>query len=68
LIAAAGTPAFPWAEAMSLGLGLLRLTPKGFWSMSPIELAHAAGLFAASAPDRSALDTMMARFPERRKE
>ena len=35
-------PRFPWDEAMSLGLGRLRLTPETFWRMTLPELAAAA--------------------------
>jgi uncharacterized phage protein (TIGR02216 family) len=68
LNAAAGAPAFPWEQAMRLGLGLLRLSPKEFWAMTPREFACAArALFPApdGAPDRSAFEALMRRFPDR---
>ena len=32
---------FPWDEAIGFGLGVLRLSPHAFWSMTPRELALA---------------------------
>ena len=32
---------FPWKQAMGFGLGVLRLSPQQFWSMTPRELACA---------------------------
>jgi uncharacterized phage protein (TIGR02216 family) len=55
---------------MAAGLGLLRLAPAAFWSMTPRELSAALrGLLGAATPDtplpRSALAQLMARFPDR---
>jgi uncharacterized phage protein (TIGR02216 family) len=55
---------------MALGLGLLRLAPAHFWSMTPRELAAALrGVFGTSAPTpplaRSDLDALLHRFPDR---
>ncbi|MFG1419583.1 rcc01693 family protein [Xanthobacter sp. V0B-10] len=64
---AATPPAFPWAEAMGLGLGILRLSPDAFWRMTPRELACAAGALApraAPALGRADLADLMARFPD----
>jgi len=58
---------FPWAEAMQLGLGVLRLPPDQFWRMTPRELAAAiAGLRGgATAPlGRTAFDDLMRRYPD----
>lgn len=58
---------FPWGEAMQLGFGRLRLSSRQFWSMTPRELAAAAGAFAIqqpSAPDRKRLDDMLMKFPD----
>jgi uncharacterized phage protein (TIGR02216 family) len=54
---------------MALGLGLLRLPPARFWSMTPRELAAALrGHFGTSthAPplSRADLDGLMRRFPD----
>lgn len=59
---------FPWAEAMRIGLGILRLPPNAFWRMTPRELAAAiSGLQGAvpQAPTRRAFDELLARFPDR---
>jgi len=58
---------FPWARAMVFGLGVLRLSPRDFWSMTPRELASAAeGVYgrAAGAPSRDALAALMRAFPD----
>ena len=51
---------------MGIGFGLLRLSPRTLWSMTPREFAHAAGWIGrrAVAPDRADLEAMMARFPD----
>lgn len=59
---------FPWAEAMQLGLGVLRLPPDQFWRMTPRELAAAiTGLRGGATPPlgRAALDELMRRYPDR---
>ena len=59
---------FPWAEAMQLGLGVLRLPPDQFWRMTPRELAAAiTGLRGGTTPPlgRAALDELMRRYPDR---
>ncbi|KQP39161.1 phage tail assembly chaperone [Methylobacterium sp. Leaf106] len=35
--------AFPWDEAMALGLNALRWSPRDFWAATPRELMAAAG-------------------------
>ena len=59
---------FPWAEAMRFGLGVLKLSPRDFWAMTPRELASAWG---AVIGDRTALgrdefNGLMERFPDGR--
>lgn len=52
---------------MALGLGLLRLPPAAFWSMTPRELAAAARPFIGDATvplDRPTLAALAARFPD----
>jgi uncharacterized phage protein (TIGR02216 family) len=52
---------------MAFGLGVLRLSPSDFWSMTPRELASAAeGVYGVkpSAPSRAALDELMRAFPD----
>nr|WP_267922196.1 phage tail assembly chaperone [Methylobacterium sp. C25] len=56
--------AFPWDDAMALGLHALRWTPRTFWAATPRELAAAAGLQAAPAAGRSDLDRLLAAFPD----
>lgn len=57
---------FPWAEAMGFGLGVLRLAPRDFWSMSPRELSAAFdalhGRRRGLGPD--GLAVLMAKFPD----
>ena len=58
---------FPWAEAMQLGLGMLRLPPDQFWRMTPRELAAAiAGLRGGTTPPlgRAAFSELMRRYPD----
>jgi uncharacterized phage protein (TIGR02216 family) len=53
---------------MAAGLGLLRLSPGSFWSMTPRELAAALRALLGPTPDapppRAALAQLMARFPD----
>ena len=61
--------AFPWAEAIGFGLGILRLSPDAFWRMTPRELSFAieAATGRQAAPfERSTLDQLMGRFPDGR--
>ncbi len=60
---------FPWHEVMALGLGVLRLSPAHFWSMTPREIAVALdGLLGrdrtASSLTRHDLANLVARFPD----
>jgi uncharacterized phage protein (TIGR02216 family) len=58
---------FPFARAMAFGLGVLRLAPHDFWSMTPRELHHAAeGVYGRRlpAPARATLDELMRAFPD----
>jgi uncharacterized phage protein (TIGR02216 family) len=58
---------FPWKQAIGFGLGVLRLAPEQFWTMTPRELACAieavTGRGGAPLP-RAALDELMKRFPD----
>lgn len=59
---------FPWAQAIGFGIGVLRLPPDHFWWMTPRELAYAVA--AVRGPnrepiDRTALDQLMQRFPDK---
>ncbi|MGV3490142.1 MAG: phage tail assembly chaperone [Devosia sp.] len=60
--------AFPWIEAMRFGFGVLGLSSREFWGLTPRELAAAfearAGVARASAPGRDVLGRLMAAFPD----
>jgi len=49
-----------------VGLGLLRLSPRDFWAMTPREMAHAMRFLAGgeSPPTRGALRALMDMFPD----
>ncbi|PPD03690.1 MAG: hypothetical protein CTY30_12715 [Methylocystis sp.] len=52
---------------MAFGLGVLRLSPRDFWLMTPRELFRAVeGVYgvAPGAPSRAVLDELMRRFPD----
>jgi uncharacterized phage protein (TIGR02216 family) len=58
---------------MAAGLGLLRLRPADFWSMTPKELdAALRGLLGPvredAPPPRSKLTALMARYPDKSRE
>ncbi|MEK4035647.1 rcc01693 family protein [Methylocystis sp. IM3] len=58
---------FPFSRAMAFGLGVLRLGPQEFWSMTPREVFHAAeGVYGrgTAAMTRAALDALMKDFPD----
>ena len=54
---------------MAFGFGRLKLSSRDFWAMTPRELAAAVeGVAGPIAPplDRTALDALMKRYPDRR--
>lgn len=60
---------FPWRQAMAIGLGVLRLSPRDFWSMTPRELEAAfVGLTQGGHPvspmSAAELDALMKRHPD----
>jgi uncharacterized phage protein (TIGR02216 family) len=58
---------FPWREAMAIGFGVLRLSSREFWALTPRELAAAIeGLTGRThvPMDRACLDDLMRRFPD----
>ncbi len=62
---------FPWDEAIGFGLGILRLSPKNFWAMTPRELAHAIRAVQGPQPEpmtRNALSELMRAYPDAKKE
>nr|WP_157094135.1 rcc01693 family protein [Brucella pseudogrignonensis] len=58
---------FPWEEVMRAGFGLLRLSSKDFWAMTPRELGAVLGPVSQStnALSRATLDALMHAFPDR---
>ncbi|WP_336487343.1 phage tail assembly chaperone [Methylobacterium nigriterrae] len=58
-------PAFPWDDALRLGLHGLRWRPQDFWRATPRELAWAAGLPREGAMGRGDLARLIADFPDR---
>jgi uncharacterized phage protein (TIGR02216 family) len=60
---------FPWTDAMQLGFGVLRLSSKEFWGLTPRELAAAFEALSGKrggAPDRNKFGKLMERFPDGR--
>ena len=60
---------FPWDEAMRFGFGVLRLSSRDFWGLTPRELAAAFEALngrRGGPPDREGLNRMMERFPDGR--
>ncbi len=60
---------FPWTDTIAMGLGVLRLSPHDFWSMTPREfslaLRGATGLPAsAKALAQEDLTSLMRRYPD----
>lgn len=57
---------FPWAQAIGFGLGVLRLSPQQFWSMTPRELTRAIEAVTGRTPplDRRSLTQLMKRYPD----
>lgn len=58
---------FPWREAMAIGFGVLKLSSREFWSLTPRELAAAIeGLTGrGEAPmGRERLKELARRFPD----
>ena len=58
--------AFPWDAAMGFGFGVMRLSSREFWGLTPRELAAAFGARSGrmGPPSRTGLAEMMARFPD----
>lgn len=54
---------------MAFGFGVLRLSSREFWTLTPRELAAAVrALFGEAAPvSRTALNELLARFPDQEK-
>ncbi len=54
--------AFPWREAIHAGLFLLRLAPRDFWALTPIEFHAITG--GLTPRFDLPLKDLMARFPD----
>jgi uncharacterized phage protein (TIGR02216 family) len=57
---------FPWNTVLHAGLCLLRLNPRDFWAITPVELfAITGGLRPApTGLDRRELEGLLRRFPD----
>jgi uncharacterized phage protein (TIGR02216 family) len=59
---------FPFAEAMRFGFGVLRLSSREFWGLTPRELAAAFEAHASPAshrpPSRGELASLMQAHPD----
>ena len=56
---------FPWGAAMQMGFGVMRLSSRDFWGLTPRELAAAFGAASGrTAPPRARLDELMRAFPD----
>lgn len=57
---------FPWKQAIGFALGVLRLSPQQFWSMTPRELGYAIEAATGRGPpiDRSTLTELMKEYPD----
>lgn len=61
--------AFPWEAAMRFGFGVLRLSARDFWALTPRELASAWGAVMGDqgvALGKGELGNLMERFPDGR--
>jgi uncharacterized phage protein (TIGR02216 family) len=59
---------FPWQALMAAGMGALGQSSESFWNMTLRELAAAMDALGATRPmppDRTALDELMRRFPDK---
>jgi uncharacterized phage protein (TIGR02216 family) len=59
---------FPWTDAMRFGFGVLKLSPREFWGLTPRELASAfegvSGRSRPRPPERATIDRLIAAFPD----
>ncbi len=59
------SPRFDWPQLLRIGLTRLRLTPKDFWALTPVELMIMLGPEAQARPlGRSGLDALLAAYPD----
>ncbi|MDP4004158.1 phage tail assembly chaperone [Methylobacterium sp. NEAU K] len=58
-------PAFPWDDALALGLGALGWSPRAFWAATPREFAAALGRRRRPEPlTRAAFEGLLAAYPD----
>lgn len=59
---------FPWDEAIGFALGVLRISPRDFWQMTPRELALAIRAVTGDAAPlaRHEFFDLMKRYPDGR--
>ncbi|WP_341872384.1 rcc01693 family protein [Neorhizobium vignae] len=57
---------FPWDAVMHVGLCLLRLPPRDFWALTPVEFSAMAGGSRrhGAGMERAGLDALMRAFPD----
>jgi len=58
---------FPWDEAMRFGFGVLRLSSRDFWCLTPRELAAAMPRHITpltGPPERHVFEALMTAFPD----
>jgi uncharacterized phage protein (TIGR02216 family) len=57
---------FPWDAAMQFGFGVLKLSSRDFWGLTPRELASAFGARSGrvTPPSREGLSRLMAAYPD----
>ena len=72
-MSARGDGPIPWRDHLGIAVTVLRLGPRDFWAMTPMELqaaldAHIAARVGHAAagrpPSRAEVAEMMARFPD----
>ncbi|WP_039903455.1 phage tail assembly chaperone [Methylobacterium sp. GXF4] len=57
--------AFPWDDALALGLGALGWSPAAFWAATPREFAAALGRRRGPEPlSRDAFERLLAAYPD----
>lgn len=59
---------FPWDDVMQFGFGVLKLSSRDFWAMTPREMAFAMRAFAPSSNtplSRSSFDELLTNFPDK---
>lgn len=56
---------FDWAELLRLGVTRLRLSPRDFWALTPVELMLMLGPEARLRPmDKTGLQALLEAYPD----